>query len=296
MIFKYDAAIIGGDLRQIYLANILDESGYNITVFGLNSTILNPNLIISDSAEQAILSSKIIIAPIPFSRDKINITGLSNDITNNCSNLTIEELLTYLLPEHYLIGGNITNEVTRICEKNNILYLDLMKIPDISILNAIATAEGAIAESIFKSDINLHQSNVLVLGYGKCGKVLSSKLHALGAKVTICARRKDVLAEAFTNNLECLQLEMIISKIKNYNYIFNTIPAIILNEKILLELSPETIIIDIASSPGGVDYETAQKLNIKAYLHLGLPGRISPLSSAQVLADVILPILKERND
>ena len=296
MIYQYDAAIIGGDLRQIYLACLLDKFGYKIITFGLNINIPNCNVSTVNSVEQAMSSSKTIIAPIPFSRDKNHITSLDNDDSCNSNKLSVETFLANLQPEHFLIGGNIPNEVIGVCSRKNIPYFDLMKNDDISLLNAISTAEGAIADAIYKSNINLHHSNVLVLGYGKCGRVLASKLSALGAEVTVGARRKSALIEAYTNGLGRLELDMLKLEIKNYNYIFNTIPAIILDDELLSNVSSETTIIDIASSPGGVDYKTAKKFNINAYSCLGIPGKISPKSSAEILAEYILPILKERND
>lgn len=296
MTYQYDAAIIGGDIRQTYLACILEKSGYKVITFGLNRNIPNYNLNISNSAEHVMLSSKTIIAPIPFSRDKNYITGLSNNVSEDGYELSVEAFLENLKHEHYLIAGNIPKQVTELCSIENIPYLDLMKCDDIALLNAIATAEGAIAEAICKSSINLHHSKALVLGYGKCGKILASKLHALGVKVTVAARRQNVIIEAYVNGFESLALNKMKFEIQNFDFIFNTIPALILNEELLLTISSETTIIDIASSPGGVDYETAKKLNRNAYSCLGIPGKISPKSSAEILAKTILPILIERNN
>lgn len=296
MSFQYDAAIIGGDLRQAYLAYLLEKFGFNVITFGLNHNISNYTLNFANSAEQAMSLSKTIITPIPFSRDKIYITGLDNITAENNNKLSLKTFLTHLHHEHYLIGGNILNEIVEVCLKEDIPYYDLMESEDIVLFNTIATAEGAIAEAICKSSINLHQSNALVLGYGKCGKVLASKLQAIGVNVTVAARRKSALVEAYTNSIKGIKLNSIQSAINNFSYIFNTIPAIILDEKLLSAISQETTIIDIASSPGGVDYEAAKKFSLNTHLCLGIPGKTSPKSSAQILADAILPILKERKD
>lgn len=295
MSYKYDVAIIGGDSRQIYLSSILEKYGYKIIIYGLNNSLPCLNLDFANSFEHAMLWSKTIISPIPFSKDKEYITGLNNN-SENFQKLSIESFSANLQTEHYLFGGNIPKEVIDICHQRNIPYFDFMKNNDISLLNAIATAEGAIAKSIYESNINIHQSNALILGYGKCGKVLASKLHSLGAKVTIVARRKSSLVEAYINGFESMKLDKLEFKIQNFDYIFNTIPATILDENLLLALSSETTIIDIASSPGGVDYEAAKKLNLNAHWYLGIPGKISPKSSAKILAEVIIPILKERGE
>lgn len=294
MTYKYDASIIGGDSRQTCLASVLKKSGFKIITFGLAGNKQAEISDTADSLQHAMESSKTLITPIPFSKDKININNVrGND--GNAHELSIEKFTANLSGQHYLIGGNLPADVTEICKEKNISYLDLMEDENIALLNAIATAEGAIAEAIFKRDVNLHQSNVLVLGYGKCGRVLSSKLNALGAKVTVAARKESALTEAYTNGLDYMKLGNE-PNVRNFNFIFNTIPSLILNEKILLSVSPDVTIIDIASVPGGIDYECAKKLNLNAHLCLGIPGRTAPKSSAEFLAEAIIPILKERSD
>lgn len=279
---------IGGDLRQTYLANLLYENGFNVITYRLiNSTEFNLNT--TDDISYAMNFSKLIITPIPFSKDKKHIT----DHIQNGNKLTFEEFLLHLKSTHCLIGGNIIKEVIEACNKNNIPYLDLMKVEEIAMFNAIATAEGAIAEAVTKSLGNLHGSKGLVLGYGKTGKVIASKLKALNVDVTVGARSKFALAEAFVNGCDILELDELRSKISEFDYIFNTIPFIVLTKELLSTLSPKITIIDIASLPGGIDYEAAKELNINAYLCLGIPGKYAPLASAEILFNEILPLLKE---
>lgn len=296
MVYQYDAAIIGGDLRQSYLALILKQSGFKVIAYGLDTIIHDFNLNITDSAKYAIASGKTIIAPIPISRDKKYITGLDVNNQTELKKLSVEKFLSYLQPEHYLIGGNISGEVIDYCNKLGIGFFDLMKNDDIALLNAVATAEGAIAEAIIKSSGNLHQSKGLVLGYGRCGKVLSAKLHNLGMHVTVAARNNGALLEAYTNCLDIIRLYDEDLDICEFDFIFNTIPAQILDKSLLLNLSPDAVVIDIASAPGGVDYEAARELKLNVHSCLGIPGKIAPKASAKILAGAIIPILKERSD
>ncbi len=292
MIYKYDASIIGGDSRQTYLASFLNKSGFKIITFGLSGNISAKTADKADSLHHAMELSNTLITPIPFSRDKVNINSTYRD----SGSLSIEEFTACLNQQHYLIGGNIPEKVTEYCKAKNISYYDLMKNESLVLFNAISTAEGAIAEAILKSNINLHRNNALVLGYGKCGRVLASKLNTLGANVTVAARKESSLTEAYTNNLSYIRFDENNLDVRDFNFIFNTIPSLVLNEKILSSVSSDTTIIDIASSPGGVDYECAERLNLNAHLCLGIPGRTAPKSSAEFLAKAIIPILKERSD
>ena len=72
--------------------------------------------------------------------------------------------------------------------------------------------------------------------------------------------------------------------------IFNTVPAVILNEKCLNQIKNDALIIDLASKPGGVDFDTAGKLGLKVVWALSLPGKIAPVTSGEIIACTILNI------
>jgi Glutamyl-tRNA reductase len=291
MIKQYDAAIIGGDVRQIYLAYFLQKAGYQVVLYGIHAKVCNVPLNYTSSVYEAMLTSSYILTPIPMSRDKIHITSIEKEIK-----ITVDELCNYLKPEHFLIGGNIMEPAMQHCIALGIPFCDLMKKPDIVLKNAIATAEGTIAEAVRRSSGNLHQSKALVLGYGKCAKVLAAKLKALDVQVTIAARKKSDLADAYTFGYQSLDINHLENKIGEFDYIFNTVPALIVTEKLLKQVSCDTTMIDIASAPGGFDYDAAKQLELEPYLYLGIPGKIAPKASAEILAEEIISIMKERSE
>ena len=59
------------------------------------------------------------------------------------------------------------------------------------------------------------------------------------------------------------------------------------------QVSPDTVILDIASSPGGVDFAAAKELSVTAAACPGLPGKYAPLSSAQAILACIKRIKTE---
>ena len=163
-----------------------------------------------------------------------------------------------------------------------------MKEETIAVFNAVATAEGAIAQAICGKDTNLHGSRALVLGYGRCGRVLCEKLKGLSAHVTVCTRNPEAQAWARAMGMETmdtLSAKREKEKLPLFEYIFNTVPAVILKEEELRKMNREALIIDIASGAGGVDYEAADKFGIKALQCLGLPGRYAAKTSADCLAE-----------
>lgn len=285
---KYNIGIFGGDLRQVYMTKELLKGGHNLITYNLHEKVKDKNCIQAQNLNDLFKLSNLVIGPIPMSRDDISIFS-----SKSLSDMTIAHVAYLLNKEHILFAGNIPSPITDICENKNIPFYDLMKNEKLTILNAIATAEGTLMEAIRNSNKNLHRSSCLILGYGRCGKVLARKLKALDANVTVTARSRDTLAyaNAFGNyTIPLNNIEVILS---SFDFIFNTIPALVLDKKCLDLVNNDVLIIDIASAPGGVDYDYAKKLGLNARLCLGLPGKVAAESSASLLVSEILMLMKE---
>ena len=280
--------IFGGDSRQVYMAKELLDLGHNIASYGISEKIKHKNHVNAQTLNELFELSRLIIGPIPMSRDNASI--FSSKIL---SDMSIAHVAYLLSNKHILFSGNIPLPIIELCKKKKIPYFDFMENEKITIFNTIATAEGALMEAIRNSNINLHGSNCLVIGYGRCGKILASKLKALDTRITITARSQEALsyANAYGNNT--IPISDMKDKLSSYDYIFNTVPSLILDKKCLDLVKKEVLIIDIASAPGGVDYDYANKLGINAKLCLGLPGKVAPKSSANQLVSEILKYMKE---
>ena len=285
----YDFAIIGGDMRQIYMANDLIQRKHSVVTYGLNDSLLCPFCNRAINLKGALESANYIICPIPFTKDGDSILS---QIT--LPDLSMEHFLDLLNTNHKLYGGCIPDKITKHCEDHNIYYFDFMLNEEATLFNTIATAEGTIAEAITMGKTNLHSSSCLILGYGRCAKSLADRLRGLYADVSIVARSKEALASANTCGFHTLEFSDLINKINHFDYIFNTIPALMLTEDLLKEVKKEVVIIDISSAPGGVDFDYTKAHNICAKLSLGLPGKYSPKSSATYLVDLLLSNIRKK--
>lgn len=172
-------SVIGGDLRQLTLADELRKDGYDVTVFGFTDKIsYDANTTDIDAA----LDSEIVILPVPVSFDGININTPYSD-----TRLGVSELTKKLNPISLVFGGCITQAFSDALSKRGIKHRDYMLRDELAIKNAVPTAEGAIEIAISETPFTLHNSNCLVLGYGKVGKILAKSLDALGAKTYVSA-------------------------------------------------------------------------------------------------------------
>lgn len=284
----YDFSIIGGDKRQVCIAENLLSLGFSVLLYGLLNASSQPGLYANSLAE-AIDSSKVIITPIPISKDGIHILSQTAE-----ADLTIENLCPLLSPEQKLYGGCLTETMITYFKDHSISYTDFMEQDEITLFNTIATAEGSIAEAISESSFNLHGSSCLVLGFGRCARTLAEKLKGLCSKVDVAARSSVALAAANASSFGTLSIKELKTTIDRYDIVFNTIPSLVLTKDILSHTKPEVVIIDIASSPGGVDFEAAKELGRFAKLSLGLPGKYAPKSSAACLTDFLLSDLRKK--
>lgn len=290
MSHQFNLGIFGGDMRQVYMAEAFLNMGYPVFTYKIMEPVVHNNCIELDTPDELFRQCKVLIGPIPLTRDHVAIAS-ADTLEMNAS-----KLANRLTKDHILIGGIIPSPLVELCSQKGIPFFDLMKDEKITILNAIATAEGTIMEAIKNSSINLHGSRCLITGYGRCARILAGKLKAMDSEVIIAARSEEQLAYAEASGLRTVPLCNIKDILPSCHFIFNTIPAMILDKDCLSCVKKDVTIIDIASAPGGVDYEYALQQNINAKLCLGLPGKVSPRTSADILVTKIDAFVKERSD
>lgn len=276
---SFCVSILVGDMRQVFMAETLVSLGYKVAYYGtqcykkqLCNCTMVPNL------KSLFSFSHTIITPVPFSKDGNNVFLMDTTIS-----LSFYKFFSYFTNKHYLVTGSLPDAVVSYCKDNCIPFFDFMSSEEFAIGTAIPTAEGAILEALRHSSLVLHQNNALVLGFGRCGKVLASKLKGLDAHVSVCSNDLSEQAYISSYGYEALTYCDLKNYICNFQFIFNTVPALILMESLLTLLPSDVVIIDIASSPGGIDYEACKRLEINAHLCQGLPGKTAPKSAARLL-------------
>ena len=290
----YDYALIGGDMRQVYLAEALADSSRKICYYALSSSPTeghcSPKSCLTSAAslQEACALSSRIVCPIPLSADGIHLNQ-----KKLADGPTLEKLLTMLHSGQLFFAGAIPSEFKEAAEKKGINVYDLMEVPSLSYFNTLATAEGAICEAISTSPINLHKSRCLILGYGKCGSTLAHYLKGMSCHLDIITRDPLEQSQAALTATHVDGLEALEDRVMAYDFIFNTIPALVLTAPLLKKMKPQVTIIDIASAPGGVDFTAAKQLQLSAILASGLPGKYAPASSARAIKETIETMLKE---
>lgn len=258
--------VIGQDNRTSILYAMLVQNEYNVNRITDKKALASADLYTT------------VILPIPY-------TDISGKIKG--TDFSFADLACKLTPSNVVILGKADSAFTDVAHRIGFEYTDLNEDIRFKTLNAIPSAEAAVNIASEQYNRTLYGSNVLICGYGCIGKCLAKILNGYGANVTVAARKASDLINAEYNGCKTVNLADIASYVHGCDIIFNTCPAPVLSENVLDNMPQECIIIDLASRPGGCDFEYAAKIGLNAKLCLQLPDKFAPQSSGENLFKVI---------
>ncbi len=270
-------AILGGDKRQIFCGKSIAEDGFGVVFSGFER-YSGEAPVRSCSMREAAGECDAIILPLPCSRNGKTLNAPFAD-----REVLLEEISSLAGSRPVFCGMKNRMEV---CFERVFDYSDR---EEFAVENAVPTAEGAIELAMREYEGTINSSRCLVAGYGRIGRVLSSMLQGLGGIVTVSARRLGDMAFARASGMNAIPSSEISGK---YDIIFNTIPHLVFDPQTLARTSP-SLVIDLASSPGGVDFEGAKRLNLKALHALSLPGKAAPAASGIIIKNAVYNIIRE---
>lgn len=275
--------VIGGDPRQRALAALLAEEGHAVHAYALERGGIpcQPDL-------RQLCRADCVILPLPA----VGEAGMVNTPLSGRS-LPVKGVLDAMGRGQLLCAGMASDELKEQAEERGILLRDYFAREELAILNAIPTAEGAIQIAMEEMDITLHDSRVLIIGFGRIGRVLAGQLRALGAGVTVAARRAEQRALARTMGVCSERLDRLERWLCGYDLVINTVPAAVLGDRELSALKAGALVIDLASRPGGVDQGAAASLGVRSVWALSLPGRVAPVTAGRYIMDTVYHIMEE---
>ena len=266
-------AVVGTDARQAAAGRVLERAGYAV-----------------GGAEQVALADYILL-PLPL----------------DAARTPLAELLRAAKPGAVALGGRLSVQAKTIAQKAGVELVDYFARPELTVYNAIPTAEGCIGillaertrtaaqtEQNLKTAYDQYQN--FQRGTAPVGQALGARLAALGANVTVCARRAEQRALAESLGLRGAELARLAALAPAFDTVVNTIPAPVLTEPVLAALRPGSLIVDLASKPGGTDFAAAQRLGCKAIHALSLPAACAPDTAGEAVARTVLTILREREE
>ena len=281
---KLNFWIVGGDQRQCALARALAEDGHGVHTYALEQGVESP---LAEPGLEGIKEAHCVILPLPaLDGERVN-TPLS------VCQLPLAELLDALRPGQLLCGGMLPPALLAKAESRGLVTVDYFAREELAVANSVPSSEGALQIAMEELPITLHGAHVLVIGAGRLGKTLCWQLRGLGSQVTLCARKYADLAWAQVWGCDTARSDQLGSWLCGYDLVINTVPALLLDREALGELKPGCLVIDLASKPGGVDFDAARELGVKVIWALSLPGKVAPITAALAIRNTLYNILSE---
>lgn len=263
-------AVVGGDAREIEIIRLMKAEGLDVRATGLPEGV---EAILGRSQEgtvlEAVRGARAIVCPIP---------GLGPD----------DSIFAPHWPERLYLGrleleacarpgvvimGTASPSFRAAVTAAGLSLREYEQDDELMILRSRAIAEGAVRVAIEHTDVTIHRTRTLVLGFGRSSMTLCEVLLGLGADLTVAARNPVQLARAWEMGAEPLALSDLASAVGSFRIIFNTIPARVLDEGLLRRVDGEAVIIDLSAPPGGVDHEAARLLGVRTVWARGLGAR-----------------------
>lgn len=279
--------VIGGDIRFIRVAQRLSEAGNRVFAAGLGDDLKETEQIKICSPKDVVQNARYIILPLPASTDGVNINSPEGK-----AEIPIESVFSMVSPEQTVFCGK-AGSIAGIAKQYGVTLIDYLEREDMAIQNAVPTAEGAVFLAMQEMSKTVYHCNCLITGYGRIAKILSAYMKALGAYVTVAARSLSDLTWAEIQGYSAVHIKDV--PLKPFDVIFNTVPSRVFDAERLSSANKSSVIIDLASKPGGIDFTAAKELGLNVIWALSLPGKVAPISAGDIICKTIMTIISERS-
>ena len=267
--------VVGGDDRQKELAVLLRRDGHTVFTYGLGE----------GTPIGSALGAPVVILPLPLE---------STEGMLNCreGEAALEDVFAALRPEQRILGGQMKPVHWEMATGHGLLAVDYFRRETLTVANAAITADCALDVAAEALKGALGGKNCLVLGFGRIGKLLCHRLQRLDCRVTAAARKAEDLAWIRAYGYEGMDMAERKGQLDSFDVVFNTVPALILDEEAVGGLSPRCLCVDLASVRG-IEPDAARERGIRCLWARGLPGKMAPHTAAKALRDTIYEILME---
>ena len=274
-------AVIGGDKRMLFAARAFLKDGCEVSIAGFDHLISLCDIRIA-GAEEAAAWADMVVLPV-------------RPVSSGCLSAPFSEQKAEIGPLVRSFGDKpvFTGCADQIRPFASGGVYDYAAREDFTVRNAELTAEGAIGLILSEYEGSVYGSKILVLGYGRIGKVLSADLRAMGADVTVAARKLSDRAQAGIMGLTAVDYMQI--EYADYDIVYNTVPAKVLDVFAIGSMREDVYIVDLASAPGGVDFSAARDRGLSCVHALSLPGKTAPLAAGKIIKETIFSMIKEEN-
>ncbi len=277
-------SVLGGDLRMAYAAKKLQACGADVLCCGLWRA---PIALPCASLAECLAHPSAVLLPFPYTKDQSTL-----DTPYGTEGISLDALQ---IPRGTPVFCGRADLPLRARAENGGWHLDDFCTWDVFLSSsAVLTAEGAIQQTMQHTKSGLCRRRAVVIGFGRIAKHLCRLLYAFGAHVCVCARKHTDRAYAKNSGYDACDFCDLKDAIASCHLLYNTVPSRVLGKDLLLALTEETLIIDLASPPGGVDFTAAKELHLSYIWALALPTLYAPIRAGEDLGEAIYHVLTQK--
>lgn len=290
MLTGISVAFMGGDARQLEVIQKFTELDASVTLFGFDNLGRQFSSVSNAKLDPVLLQTiDVLILPAVGTDDSGQVESIFSS-----DELRLTDVHISSLPKHAKVyTGMAKSYLKNLCAAHGIGVVELFDRDDVAIYNSIPTAEGALMMAIQNTDITIHGSVCMVLGFGRTGFTMAKTLQGLGATVKVGVRKPEHFARAWEMGFQPFYTKDLYPEVGNIDLLFNTIPTMIVTAQVITNIPHRALIIDLASKPGGTDFRFAEKRGIKAMLAPGLPGIVAPKTAGRIMANTLSQLIEE---
>lgn len=282
----YPMVVLGGDGRSRVVAELAQNAGERVCLVGFDRQ--SKECTVPLAGVSALRECRVLILPLPVSTDRYSVSAPYSDVV-----FPLDVVFSALTPGTLVLGGRCDEAVRSAAEAQGVRLIDYFEREEMMIRNAVPTAEGALMLAMEQTPHTIRGCRCLVLGYGRVAQAVAALFAAVGAKVTVAARRYADFARIESAGYRYTDIRTLDTALQDFELVINTVPAPVLPEARLHALRDGCLVIDLASRPGGVDFEAAKALGVRVIWALSLPGRVAPHTAGAIIWSTVQNILQE---
>jgi len=243
----------------------------------------------SSDLSYAMQGASAVILPYPLSPDGVYLSALCDQC-----HINLRELFACAQAENVktVFAGAIKPGIFALAKEFDLTLTDYADSEELLLKNALCTAEGALSIIMNELPTTVFGSRFTVIGYGRIGSMIAKMLKSLGAEVFCSARRAETRVLIELDGHKAVSITDLKDTLPLSDAVFNTVPSPILTKDLLKLISDDCVTVDLASSPGGVDFDMAEKLGKRVIWARALPGKYSPKTAASIIKESLIPLLE----